>query len=106
MTDGRSNNGGKRPGSGRKPKPVEDKSQSVLAELFNEAAERMVIINMIALASVESKSAVPAASWLWDRKYGKLADRTANLNITPEQLAETSDHELEELISKLSALTR
>ena len=99
-------NGGKRPGSGRKPKPIEDKSQSVLVELFDEDAERLVITNMIALASLETKQAVPAATWLWDRKYGKLGDRSTNLNITPEQLTELSDKELDQLITKLSTLIR
>jgi uncharacterized protein DUF5681 len=92
--------------NGRPKKVVEDAQQDILAELFNADAERLVIANMIALASLETKQAVPAATWLWDRKYGKLGDRSTNLNITPEQLAGLSDKELDQLISKLSTLIR
>jgi hypothetical protein len=69
------NNGGRRPGAGRKPKAVEDQSQSVLAELFDKEAERLVVANMLALASTDNKQAVGAATWLWDRKYGKVKEK-------------------------------
>lgn len=75
MSDGRVNNGGKRPGSGRPRKVVEAAEQSVLLELFNADAERDVVANMIALASMPSKQAVSAAAWLWDRKYGKVTEK-------------------------------
>ncbi len=59
---------------GRPRKPVEDAKHSLLLDLFDEQAERDVIKNMITLAKlrVETSSvAVSAATWLWDRKYGK-----------------------------------
>lgn len=65
--------GGARPGAGRKPKIVEDTSQSVLARLFDEAAETKVIRAMIT-AAARDKS-VAAATWLWDRKYGKVKEQ-------------------------------
>ena len=97
---------GNKGGPGRPKKIVEAADQSLLEKLFDAEAEAMVIVNMITLASTESKAAVPAATWLWDRKYGKLGDRSTNLNITPEQLAELSDNELDQLIRKLSTLIR
>jgi hypothetical protein len=75
MADGRVNNGGKRPGAGRKPKPVEDAGRAMLLELYAGEAERGVIVNMIAIASSDSKQAVSAASWLDERKYGKVKDK-------------------------------
>lgn len=62
-------------GPGRPPKPVEDAQRSVLLELFDEAAERAVVKNMLAIAKGRrSPLAVSAATWLWDRKYGKVKD--------------------------------
>lgn len=78
MADGRINNGGARPGAGRKPKPIEDAQQSILFELFDEAAERAIVGNMIANAKrkgvMAAPSAISAATWLWDRKYGKVKE--------------------------------
>ena len=75
MPDGRVNNGGFRPGAGRPKKIVEDVSQSVLFELFDEAAERAIIENMLTNAKRKgvqaATSAISASTWLWDRKYGK-----------------------------------
>lgn len=44
-----------------------------MAELFDEAAERRVVRAMIA-AAARDKS-VAAATWLWDRKYGKVKEQ-------------------------------
>ena len=57
--------------SGRPPKVVEDAKQSVLLKLFNEEAETRVVGAMISQAT---EGDVSAASWLWDRKYGKIKD--------------------------------
>lgn len=61
---------------GRPPKPVEDAKHSVLLELFDADAERAVIKNMLAKAkSRRDPAAVSAATWLWERKYGKVPDQ-------------------------------
>lgn len=79
MADGRQFNGGAREGAGRPPKVVEDAAQSVLLELFNEKEERLIVANMIANAKrkgmAAANSATNAATWLWDRKYGKVKDQ-------------------------------
>jgi hypothetical protein len=66
-------------GPGRPPKVVEDAAQSVLLELFNEKEERLIVLNMIANAKRKGVAAAPsattAATWLWDRKYGKVKDQ-------------------------------
>lgn len=66
-------------GPGRPPKVVEDAKQSVLLDLFNEKEERAIVLNMIANAKrkgvVAAPSATAAATWLWDRKYGKVTDK-------------------------------
>ena len=56
-------------GPGRPPKPVEDARQSVLLRLFNEAAEEAVVKAQLREAK---KGDTAAATWLWDRKYGKV----------------------------------
>lgn len=65
--------------AGRPPKAVEDAKQSVLLELFNEAEERAVIKNMLTIAKrksvMTSAAAISAATWLWDRKYGKVKEQ-------------------------------
>lgn len=65
-------------GPGRPPKIVEDAQRSVLLELFDEAAERAIVETMIANAkrrgALAAPSAIAAATWLWDRKYGKVKD--------------------------------
>lgn len=65
--------------AGRPPKVVEDAKQSVLLELFNEAEERAVVKNMLAIAkrksAMTSAAAISAATWLWDRKYGKVKEQ-------------------------------
>lgn len=57
---------------------VEDAKQSILFELFDEQAERAVVQNMILNAKrkgvMAASSAINAATWLWDRKYGKVKD--------------------------------
>lgn len=83
MADGRRHNGGARPGAGRKPKPVEDAQHSVLLALFDEQAERDVVQNMIAIAKMRggfgaSPAAIQAATWLWERKYGRITETTRN----------------------------
>lgn len=62
---------------GRPKRAVEEAKHSVLLDLFDEQAETEVIKNMIALAKLrtESASTVQAATWLWDRKYGKVKDQ-------------------------------
>lgn len=64
--------------AGRPPKAVEDAQRSVLLELFDETAERAIVANMIANAkrkgSLSASSAIAAATWLWDRKYGKVKE--------------------------------
>jgi len=64
--------------AGRPPKIVEDAQRSVLLELFDEDAERAIVQNMIANAKrkgvLAAPSAISAATWLWDRKYGKVKD--------------------------------
>ncbi len=66
-------------GPGRPPKVVEDAQRSVLLELFSDAEERAVVKNMIAIAkrrnALQSSAAISAATWLWDRKYGKVKDQ-------------------------------
>lgn len=80
MADGRKNNGGRRPGAGRKPKPVEDAKHSALLSAFDAEAEKAVVANMIEIATSKNPapgcSPVAAATWLWDRKYGKVKDQT------------------------------
>ncbi len=48
-----------------------------MLDLFDEQAERDVIKNMIGLAKLktESSACVQAATWLWDRKYGKVKEQ-------------------------------
>jgi hypothetical protein len=79
MPDGRKDNGGPRPGAGRPPKIVEDAQHSVLLDLFDWQAERDIVLNMIANAKRKglpaAPSAISAATWLWDRKYGKVKDQ-------------------------------
>jgi hypothetical protein len=58
-------------GPGRPPKPVEDAKQSVLLRLFDEKAEEAVIKAQLTQAR---KGDTTAATWLWDRKYGKVKD--------------------------------
>lgn len=58
-------------GPGRPPKVVEDAKQSVLLKLFDEKAETRVVKAMIGRAA---SGDVAAATWLWDRKYGKVRE--------------------------------
>jgi hypothetical protein len=58
-------------GPGRPPKPVEDAKQSVLLRLFDEKAEAAVVQAQIKEAK---KGDTTAATWLWDRKYGKVKE--------------------------------
>lgn len=60
--------------NGRPPKIVEDAQHSVLNEIFNETEERAVVKAQVRQAK---KGDTTAATWLWDRKYGKLKDRVA-----------------------------
>lgn len=61
---------------GRPPKVVEDAQRSVLLRLFDEKAEEAVVKAMIAKAkSRMDPGAVAAATWLWDRKYGKVKEQ-------------------------------
>lgn len=51
----------------------------MLLELFDEKAEREIVSNMIANAKRKGLAAAPsattAATWLWDRKYGKVKEQ-------------------------------
>jgi hypothetical protein len=58
-------------GPGRPPKVVEDAKQSVLQRLFDESAEVAVVKAQIRKAK---QGDTAAASWLWDRKYGKVKE--------------------------------
>lgn len=58
--------------AGRPPKPVEDAKQSVLLRLFDEAAEEGVVKAQIRRAKGGDTT---AATWLWDRKYGKVKEQ-------------------------------
>lgn len=57
---------------GRPKRIIEDAQQSVLMELFDETAERDVVKAMLEGAK---RRDVAAATWLWDRKYGKVKDK-------------------------------
>lgn len=58
-------------GPGRPPKVVEAAQHSVLLELFDEVAERRVIRAQLKQAYAGDTT---AATWLWDRKYGKVKE--------------------------------
>lgn len=66
-------------GPGRPKKIVEDAQHSILLELFDADAERAIVANMITNAkrkgSLAAPSAISAATWLWDRKYGKVKEQ-------------------------------
>lgn len=66
-------------GPGRPPKAIEDATRSVLLELFNEKEERAIVANMIVNAKRKGVQAAPsatsAATWLWDRKYGRIKEQ-------------------------------
>lgn len=74
MADKRIFNGGRREGAGRKTKLIEDARQSVIFELFDDAAERLVVAGQIQLAASGVRGSTAAAQWLFDRKYGKLKE--------------------------------
>jgi hypothetical protein len=57
---------------GRPAKVVEEARQSVLARLFNTAAEELVVLAQIELAASGERGSTMAAKWLFDRKYGPL----------------------------------
>lgn len=64
--------------SGRPKKVVEDAKHSLLLDLFDDQAEREIITNMLRLAKSKNITTAPssinAATWLWDRKYGKVKE--------------------------------
>ncbi len=62
-------------GPGRPKKPVEDTGRAILLELYDEVAERAVIENMISIAKAPGKTAVSAATWLDERKHGKVTEK-------------------------------
>lgn len=57
--------------AGRAPRVVEDEQRSVLLQLFDERAERRVIMGMIEAAADGDVAAFKA---LYERKYGKVKD--------------------------------
>lgn len=84
---------------GRPRKVVEEAKRSVLLELFNEDAERRIIQAMIdrAISRINDSAAVSAATWLWDRKYGKVTEKNeTHLSVDVTQL---SDEELERIVN-------
>jgi hypothetical protein len=92
------NRGGKRIGAGRPHKAVEDATQSILLELFDERAERQIVEAMIkrAVWSASDSASVSAATWLWDRKYGKVTEKTESHHTI--DVTRLSDDELERLV--------
>ena len=82
-------------GPGRPKKPVEDAKRSLLLELYDEAAEREVISNIISIAKGKSAgpgmSPIAAANWLDERKHGKLVDRVEQSGVT-RILVEYAEH--------------
>jgi hypothetical protein len=89
--------GGARPGAGRPKKIIEDAKTSVLLELFDEKAERLVVEAMIkrAIWSASDSASVSAATWLWDRRYGKITEKTESHHTI--DVTRLSDDELERL---------
>ncbi|HYE76337.1 MAG TPA: hypothetical protein VEF04_23535 [Blastocatellia bacterium] len=89
--------GGARRGAGRPRKIVEEMAHSVLLELFDAEAERKVIRAMIdrAQSRIADGPAVQAATWLWDRKYGKVTEKTESHHTI--DVTRLSDDELERL---------
>lgn len=92
----KSTKGGKRSNAGRAPKIVEAAQSSILLELFDSEAERAVVANMIAIASAPDKQAVTAATWLWDRVYGRVTEKTESHHTI--DVTRLSDDELERLV--------
>lgn len=93
-------------GPGRPPKVVEDARQSVLLELFNEKEERAIVLNMIKLAkrsgAMQAATTINAATWLWDRKYGKVTDKIEHsgsiemkgyTSVSPDDWAEPTEED-------------
>lgn len=60
---------------GRPPKVVEDATQSILLTVFDAEAERAVIEAQIDIAKTRGMGSTAAATWLWDRKYGKVKEQ-------------------------------
>jgi hypothetical protein len=91
------NRGGKRPGAGRPHKVVEEAQTSILHELFDAEAERQVVEAMIkrAIWSASDSASVSAATWLWDRRYGKVTEKTESHHTI--DVTRLSDDELERL---------
>jgi hypothetical protein len=85
--------GGARPGAGRKPKVVEDRTQSILAEIFNEDAERKVVRAMITAATRDRS--VAAATWLYDRKFGKVKEQVEQSGGLTVRFEYDNDHDQE-----------
>lgn len=60
---------------GRPKRAVEEARASILKDIFDEKAERAVIQNMLRIAQLKGLTtngvAINAATWLWDRAYGK-----------------------------------
>jgi hypothetical protein len=83
---------------GRPRKIVEDAQRSVLLELFDEQAERDIIAAMIARAKsrLNEGAAVQAATWLWDRVYGPVKQKTESHHTI--DVTRLSDDELERLV--------
>ena len=69
----------------------------MLLELFDAEAERRVVQAMIdrAVSRINDSAAVNAATWLWDRKYGKVTEKTESHHTI--DVTRLSDEELERI---------
>jgi hypothetical protein len=85
--------GGFRPGSGRKPKPVEAAEFSILLETFDAEAERACIQAMIMAVKIDRS--VAAFNSLMDRKHGRVTEKTESHHTI--DVTRLSDDELERL---------
>lgn len=76
MADGRANNGGKRPNSGRKSKAEELGVVSLLDKCWKPKDRELVIQNLVIIAcNGDAKAAVSAASLLLAYAYGKPTEK-------------------------------
>lgn len=87
--------------SGRPPRIVEQAQRDLLLKLYDEKAETAVIRNMIAKAKSRNDSqAVAAATWLDERKYGKLKERLEHSGHV--DVSNLSDDELRAILTGAS----
>ncbi len=75
MSDGRKNNGGARPGAGRKRKADELELQSLLIEAWPLEQRRLTLERLATKARGDTKDSIEAAKLLLAYAYGKPIDR-------------------------------